>query len=87
MSPLFLCERTLQCASHLLLVAQCIERFRVIVLRRPDDNFDLGLMLVVQFKFTARPGNPEAIRRDAMMRMVRTFPNLGIEFGNATAAL
>jgi len=42
--------------------------------------------LIVQFKFTARPGNPDTIRRDAMMRMVRAFPDLGIEFGNATAA-
>ena len=41
---------------------------------------------VVQFKFTARPGNPDAIRRDAMMRMVRALPDLGIAFGNAAAA-
>lgn len=42
--------------------------------------------LIVQFKFTARPGNPDTVRRDAMMRMVHAFPDLGIEFGNATAS-
>src|SRR5580692_6219376 len=43
--------------------------------------------LVVQFRFAAQPGNPEAIQRDVMIRMMRAFKDQGIEFGNATAAL
>jgi moderate conductance mechanosensitive channel len=34
----------------------------------------------VRFKFTARPGNPAAIQREAMKRMFSTFPALGFEF-------
>jgi moderate conductance mechanosensitive channel len=40
--------------------------------------------LVVQFRFAAQPGNPEAIQRDVMIRMMRAFKDQGIEFGNAT---
>jgi moderate conductance mechanosensitive channel len=40
--------------------------------------------LVVQFRFAAQPGNPEAIQRDVMIRMMRAFNDQGIEFGNAT---
>jgi small-conductance mechanosensitive channel len=43
--------------------------------------------LVVQFRFAAQPGNPEAIQRDVMIRMMHAFQDQGIEFGNATAAL
>jgi small-conductance mechanosensitive channel len=43
--------------------------------------------LVVQFRFAAQPGNPEAIQRDVMIRMMRAFQDQGIEFGNATAVL
>ena len=36
--------------------------------------------LLVRFKFTARPGNPAAIQREAVKRMFNTFPGMGIEF-------
>lgn len=36
--------------------------------------------LLIRFKFTARPGNPGMIQNEAMTRMLRTFPELGIEF-------
>jgi moderate conductance mechanosensitive channel len=42
--------------------------------------------LVVQFRFAAQPGNPEAIQRDVMIRMMRAFQDQGIEFGSATAS-
>lgn len=42
--------------------------------------------LVVEFRLSARPGNPGALQRDAMMRMMRALPMLGIEFGTAAAA-
>ena len=38
--------------------------------------------LVVRFKFTARPGNPTIIQRNALKRMVRAFREAGIVFGN-----
>ena len=41
--------------------------------------------LDVQFRFAAQPGNPEAIQRDVMIRLMRAFQDQGIEFGNATA--
>ncbi|WIM09172.1 mechanosensitive ion channel family protein [Enhydrobacter sp.] len=41
--------------------------------------------LLVRFKFTARPGNPGAIQREAVKRMYRTFPELGIEFAREPA--
>ena len=40
--------------------------------------------LDVQFKFAAQPGNPEAIQRDIMIRLMRAFQDRGIEFGSAT---
>ena len=43
--------------------------------------------LVVRFKFTARPGNPTIIQRNAMKRMVRAFQDAGIVFGNAFVAV
>jgi len=36
--------------------------------------------LVVRFKFVARPGNPGTVQNEAMSRMLRAFPELGIEF-------
>ncbi|MCP8940219.1 mechanosensitive ion channel [Alsobacter sp. SYSU M60028] len=43
--------------------------------------------LVVRFKFTVRPGKPSFIQRNAIKRMVATFPALGIEFASATVAV
>jgi len=43
--------------------------------------------LLVRFKFTARPGNPAAIQREAVKRMFRMFPELGIEFAKEGAAV
>ena len=43
--------------------------------------------LLVRFKFTAKPGNPAAIQREAVKRMFRTFPELGIEFAKEGAAV
>jgi hypothetical protein len=36
--------------------------------------------LLVRFKFTAKPGNPAAIQREAVKRMFSVFPAMGIEF-------
>jgi small-conductance mechanosensitive channel len=36
--------------------------------------------LAIRFKFTSRPGNPGAIQNEAITRMLRTLPELGIEF-------
>ena len=35
--------------------------------------------LLVRFKFTSRPGNPNAIRNQALTRLLSTLPELGIE--------
>lgn len=43
--------------------------------------------LLVRFKFTARPGNPAMIQREAMKRMFNTLPALGIEFAKEGAAV
>ena len=43
--------------------------------------------LLVRFKFTARPGNPAAIQREAVKRLFRTLPGLGIEFAKEGAAV
>lgn len=42
--------------------------------------------VVIQFRFAAQPGNPEAIQRDVMIRMMRTFQNQDIDFISAAAA-
>jgi moderate conductance mechanosensitive channel len=42
--------------------------------------------LVIQFRFAAQPGNPEAIRRAVMIRIMRAFQDQGIAFGSATVA-
>lgn len=44
-----------------------------------------GNALVVRFKFTARPGNPAAIQREALKRMFSTFPAMGFEFAKEGA--
>jgi small-conductance mechanosensitive channel len=43
--------------------------------------------LIVRFKFTVKPGMPSFIQRDAVKRMVREFPALGLQFANATVAV
>ncbi len=43
--------------------------------------------LLVRFKFTARPGNPAMIQREAIKRMFNTFPTLGIEFAKEGATV
>ena len=42
---------------------------------------------LVRFKFTAKPGNPAGIQREAVKRMIRTFPEMGIEFAKEGAAV
>ncbi len=44
-----------------------------------------GNAIVVRFKFTARPGNPSAIQREALKRMFSTFPAMGFEFAKRRA--
>jgi small-conductance mechanosensitive channel len=36
--------------------------------------------LTIRFKFTARPGSPGTIQNEAITRMLRSFPEQGIEF-------
>ena len=36
--------------------------------------------LVVRFKFVAQPGSPGKVQNEAVTRMLRSFPELGIEF-------
>jgi len=43
--------------------------------------------LLIRFKFTARPGNPAAIQREAMKRMFSTLPGMGIEFAKEGATV
>ncbi|HEY6983460.1 mechanosensitive ion channel family protein [Reyranella sp.] len=43
--------------------------------------------LLVRFKFTARPGNPAMIQREAVKRMFKIFPELGIEFAQQGATV
>ena len=43
--------------------------------------------LLIRFKFTARPGNPAAIQREAVKRMFSTLPGMGIEFAKEGAAV
>jgi len=43
--------------------------------------------LLIRFKFTARPGNPAAIQREAVKRMFNTLPGMGIEFAKEGAAV
>ena len=44
-----------------------------------------GNAILVRFKFTAKPGNPAAIQREALKRMFSTFPALGFEFATEGA--
>ncbi|MFO1150921.1 MAG: mechanosensitive ion channel family protein [Alsobacter sp.] len=39
--------------------------------------------LVCRFKFTVKPGKPSYVQREAVKRMVRVFPSVGIEFANS----
>jgi moderate conductance mechanosensitive channel len=43
--------------------------------------------LLVRFKFTAKPGNPASIQREAVKRLFGTLPGLGIEFAKEGAAV
>jgi small-conductance mechanosensitive channel len=43
--------------------------------------------LLIRFKFTAKPGNPAAIQREAVKLMFSTLPALGIEFAKEGAAV
>ena len=43
--------------------------------------------LLVRFKYTAKPGNPAIIQREAVKRMFRAFPEAGIEFAKEAAAV
>ncbi|WP_406853776.1 mechanosensitive ion channel domain-containing protein [Alsobacter sp. KACC 23698] len=43
--------------------------------------------LIMRFKFTVRPGKPSYIQREAVKRMVRAFPELGIEFANSMVSV
>jgi moderate conductance mechanosensitive channel len=43
--------------------------------------------LLIRFKFTALPGNPAMIQREAMKRMFNSFPALGIEFAKEGATV
>jgi hypothetical protein len=46
-----------------------------------------GNALLVRFKFTAKPGNPASIQREAIKRLFRTLPELGIEFATEGATV
>ncbi len=41
--------------------------------------------LVIRFKFTVRPSNPGMVQREALTRMLRAFPEAGIQFSNGVA--
>ncbi|HSI40032.1 MAG TPA: mechanosensitive ion channel family protein [Xanthobacteraceae bacterium] len=43
--------------------------------------------LIVRFKFTVKPSRPTLVQREAIKRMIRTLPDAGIEFANATVAV
>jgi small-conductance mechanosensitive channel len=43
--------------------------------------------LLIRFKFTAKPGNPAAIQREAVKRMFSKLPALGIEFAKEGATV
>jgi small-conductance mechanosensitive channel len=55
--------------------SEILEPFRMQGVADITDN-----ALVVGFKFTAKPGNPAGIQREAINRMFGAFPELGIEF-------
>ena len=62
--------------------AEVLEPFKMQGIADVDDN-----ALIVRFKFTARPGNPAAIQREAVNRMFKVFPAEGIEFATGGAAV
>ncbi|MGH7006083.1 MAG: mechanosensitive ion channel family protein, partial [Alphaproteobacteria bacterium] len=43
--------------------------------------------LVLRFKFTARPGNPTLVQRQAIHRLFKAFSEKGIEFARATVSV
>ncbi len=47
----------------------------------------VGNALLIRFKFTAKPGNPAAIQREAMKRLFGALPALGIEFAKEGASV
>jgi small-conductance mechanosensitive channel len=54
--------------------AQLIEPFKMQGIADVTNN-----ALIVRFKFTSRPGNPNAIQNQAVTRLLRALPELGIE--------
>jgi small-conductance mechanosensitive channel len=62
--------------------SEILEPFKMQGVADIDDN-----ALLIRFKFTAKPGNPAAIQREAVNRMFRAFPELGIEFAKEGAAV
>jgi small-conductance mechanosensitive channel len=62
--------------------AEVLEPFKMQGVADVDDN-----ALIVRFKFTARPGNPAIIQREAVKRMFQVFPAEGIEFAKGGAAV
>jgi small-conductance mechanosensitive channel len=57
------------------LKAELLEPLRMQGVAEVADN-----ALLIRFKFTARPGNPGMVQNEAVTRMLRAFPALGIEF-------
>ena len=62
--------------------SEILEPFKMQGVADVDDN-----ALLIRFKFTAKPGNSAAIQREAVNRMFRAFPELGIEFAKGGAAV
>jgi small-conductance mechanosensitive channel len=62
--------------------AEVLEPFKMQGVADIDDN-----ALIVRFKFTARPGNPASVQREAVNRMMTVFPAEGIEFATGGAAV
>jgi small-conductance mechanosensitive channel len=57
--------------------AQLIEPFKMQGIADVTDN-----ALLVRFKFTSRPGNPNVIQNQAVTRLLRILPELGIELSH-----
>ncbi|MBV8412290.1 MAG: mechanosensitive ion channel family protein [Alphaproteobacteria bacterium] len=62
--------------------AEVLEPFKMQGVADIDDN-----ALIVRFKYTARPGNPASIQREAVNRMFKVFPEEGIQFASGSAAV
>ena len=63
-----------------------VEGFTLRSLKLRHQNGQVHTMLV-RFKFTARPGNPAMIQREAVKRMFNTLPGLGLEFAKEGATV